>query len=174
MGGGRPRLEIRHPPDRGVRGTKETTASRQAGRRGRREGLEPVLTSDERPGSALEALTVVREIQRLLVLLKEEGISGTSGARAYYDAFQVAIMHSDTAHAREFANRAFFAQNIVEGLDSPEVQRLNKLAADPTQHASYGLSKMWKTAFDNSPIYSTRNISITSFGEDKPMLLFCS
>lgn len=117
--------------------------------------LEEIQSLDDRIGNGARLMSsplcVLQDVRKLLALLREEGIAGTSEARAYYDGFQVAVTHGDLARAGELAKRSSTARAVAEGDDSPQVQRLNRLAADPSKHVSYGLSKQWETTLGSCP-----------------------
>lgn len=87
-------------------------------------------------------LDVLHNVRKLLSLLKEESLTGSSVARAYYNSFQVTVMHSDLARARELAKRSATVRAVVEGDDNPQVRRLEALAANPTKHSSSSLTKL--------------------------------
>ena len=84
----------------------------------------------------------------LLRILKDEYGEATSPltARLYYDAFQIAISHSDQARASVFAARAYDARMICEGEDSPETRKMKGLKNNPAGHLNIGASQQWKTA----------------------------
>lgn len=102
-------------------------------------------------GISSAPLQTLHDVHKLLHLLDEEGFADASVSRAYYDAFQVAITHGDVARARVFAERAASTRAILEGSDSPTVQRMESLARNPSQHMAYGLSGKWRTAGDDIP-----------------------
>jgi hypothetical protein len=53
--------------------------------------------------------------------------------------------------ARVFAKRAASTRVILEGNDSPTVQRMESLARNLSQHMAHGLSEKWRTAGDDIP-----------------------
>ena len=71
--------------------------------------------------------------------------------KAYHQAFNIAIVHSDVARARVFAERAVSAATIPSGNGSLEVQILTGLAKDPCQHELYGTSQTWRATVDDIP-----------------------
>lgn len=84
----------------------------------------------------------------LLQVLKEEFEKETSilVARANYDVFQIAIVDGDEARGAVFAERAYQIRLLCEGGDSPETERMQKLAENPKNHPSFGAHSMrWKT-----------------------------
>jgi hypothetical protein len=96
-------------------------------------------------------LQTLHDVHKLLSLLDDEGFADASVSRAYYDAFQIAITHGDIARARVFAERAASTREILEGNDSPTVQRIESLARNPSQHMAHGFSMKWRTTGDDIP-----------------------
>jgi hypothetical protein len=96
-------------------------------------------------------LQTLHDVHKLLNLLDDEGFADASVPRAYYDAFQIAITHGDIARARVFAERAASSRAILEGNDSPTVQKMESLARNPSQHTAYGFSEKWRGAGDGIP-----------------------
>jgi len=120
------------------------------------ERLNEIDTLDRLIGDGMgiisAPLQTLHSVQRLLTLLDEEGFADDASApRAYYDAFQIAITHGDIARAIVFAERATSGRVILEGSDSPEVQRLERFAKNPSQHMAYGMSNKWRTVRDDIP-----------------------
>lgn len=72
-------------------------------------------------------------------------------ARAYPDAFQIAIANGDLARASIFAERLLPLYLTTLGKDSPDVIEFSKLARDPTMHDYYGMSMKWKTTLNEVP-----------------------
>ena len=72
-------------------------------------------------------------------------------ARAYPDAFQIAIANGDLARACTFAKRLVPLYLTTMGADSPDVLQYRKLVQDPTTHDYYGMSMKWKTKLDDIP-----------------------
>lgn len=60
-------------------------------------------------------------------------------ARAYPDAFQVAIANGDLARARTFAERLVPLYLTTLGADSPDVIHYRKLVQEPTTNDYYGM-----------------------------------
>jgi hypothetical protein len=79
-------------------------------------------------------LTDLHDVHKLLNLLNDEGSADAGVPRAYYSAFQIAITHEDIARPRVLAERATSTRAILEGKDSPKVQRMESLARNPSQH----------------------------------------
>jgi hypothetical protein len=96
-------------------------------------------------------LQTLHDVHKLLSVLDNEGFADASAPRAYYNAFQIAITHGDIARARVFAERAASTREILEGNDSPTVQRIESLARNPSQHMAHGFSMKWRIAGDDIP-----------------------
>lgn len=96
-------------------------------------------------------LACLGAVRSLLKLLEEEGIADASVARAYYDAFQIAIANGDQARARVFAQRAKELRAILQGDDSPSTTAHGKYADDPTTHRLYGTTNKWRQAVTKVP-----------------------
>jgi hypothetical protein len=78
--------------------------------------------------------------------------SNTVGlARAYPDAFELAVANGDLARARIFAERLVPLYLIAIGDDSDNVIRYSNFVQDPTKSQYYGMSMRWKTAWDDVP-----------------------
>lgn len=72
-------------------------------------------------------------------------------ARAYPDAFQIAIANGDLARGRIFAKRLLSLYSTTLGDDSPDVIQYSELARNPSAHQYYGMSMVWKTSLDEVP-----------------------
>lgn len=87
--------------------------------------IDRIRKLDEKIGDGMTLLTAplqaILYVQELLNLLNDEGVADASVPRAYYDAFQIAVAHSDVARAKVFAKRAADTRIILEGKDSPAV-----------------------------------------------------
>ena len=119
------------------------------------ERWDEVQRLDESIGSSAEVVSAplhtLHKVQKLLNLMDDEIIADVGVPRAYYDAFQIAITYGDVARARIFAKRAASARGILEGKDSPTVQRMESLSMDPSHHMAYGYSKRWETTGSEVP-----------------------
>ncbi|KAJ6259358.1 hypothetical protein Dda_6258 [Drechslerella dactyloides] len=102
-------------------------------------------------GSSSSPLQTLHHVHKLLNLLDSEGFADAGVPRAYYDAFQIAIMHGDKARATVFAERAASGRAILEGKDSSTTRKMETYARNPTQHATYGHSNKWQTEQDTIP-----------------------
>jgi hypothetical protein len=72
-------------------------------------------------------------------------------ARAYADAFQIAIANGDLARGKIFAERLGALYLTTMGNDSPDVIQYNKVMQNPAAHEYYGMSMKWKTSLDETP-----------------------
>jgi SET domain len=85
------------------------------------------------PGAEVSPLDIIHDIQRLLSLLADEEVADVSVSNAYYNACEIAISQADVARAKVFAERAAGARLILEGSDSPTVQKWQDFAENVTQ-----------------------------------------
>ncbi|KAL8365076.1 hypothetical protein RB595_004069 [Gaeumannomyces hyphopodioides] len=117
--------------------------------------LDEIQRLDKSIGDGIQItaspLQALHDVRKLLKLSEEEGLHDASVPRAYYDAFQIAVVNGDRARAKVFGERAAATRAIVEGDDSPTVRRMKDLVGDPTRHPSYGHSSRWQTSTDNTP-----------------------
>ncbi|KOS19317.1 SET domain-containing protein 5 [Escovopsis weberi] len=97
----------------------------------------------------LEPAQAMREAERALELLREEGIDDERVSSAWYDAFQVALFAGDAARARVFCERAFLSRIVVEGMDSVEVQVIFHSYMNPLRYPYSFLSS--KPSSDPGP-----------------------
>lgn len=88
----------------------------------------------------LECLHDAHTVYRML---RDEGVAGARISRVYNDALQIVIAHGDQARAKVFAERAHEVRLVLEGEDSPEVARLQKLIEKPSSHGLFDSSKTW-------------------------------
>ncbi|TKX18743.1 SET domain-containing protein 12 [Elsinoe australis] len=113
------------------------------------KNLDEIKRLDESIGDGITILSAplqaLHDVRKLLDLLSDEGIADASVPRAYYDAFQIAVMHSDLARGSMFAERAAATRVLVEGNDSPTVRKMQRFAEDPSNHPGYGYTEKWKT-----------------------------
>lgn len=72
-------------------------------------------------------------------------------ARAYPDAFQIAVANGDLARASAFAERVLSLYLITLGDDSPDVREYRMLVRNPATHKYYGMSMDWKTKLEEVP-----------------------
>jgi hypothetical protein len=103
------------------------------------------------PRVVVNPLDVLHDVQRLLSLLASEGVADFSTPKAYHYAFQIAISQADVARAKVFAERAAGARVILEGSDSPVVQKWQDLAENVTQLTELHQSGQWKTGIQDTP-----------------------
>lgn len=85
------------------------------------------------PGGNLEPDAALSLLHTMFSLFDQEGISDARIARAYNDAYQIAVENEDEARAQVFAERAYNARLLAEGDDSPvtlKMKRKMKRAAE--------------------------------------------
>ena len=70
-----------------------------------------------------QALHLVRSV---LDLCQEEGIWDAGIARAYYDAYQIAVHFSDERRAKVYAQMAWEARCVAEGEASPTAMKMKR------------------------------------------------
>jgi hypothetical protein len=107
--------------------------------------LREIQTIDKSIGHFLlwGGLTSERALHRLrkiFDLFDAEGIWDASIARAYKDAYDIAIENEDEPRARIFAERAYDARRLIEGDDSPVTIRMREAAESFSAEAPRGLS----------------------------------
>jgi hypothetical protein len=73
-------------------------------------------------------------------LFDEEGIWDASIARAYNDAYNIAVQNEDKPRARVFAERTYDARRAIEGNDSPITQEMKRAAEELSAKAPQGMS----------------------------------
>ena len=113
----------------------------------RRLGVDVIGTTKD-ISSPLQKL---HELRKILQLCKEEDVADARAADAYVRALAVATCNSDLARAIVFAERSRTILAIMEGEDSPQVERLKILVREPTSHFSYGKSSQWSTWVSDVP-----------------------
>lgn len=107
-------------------------------------------------GAGIEALVsrargMLSCIDEQVRLWSETGPDEVGLARAYPDAFQVAVANGDLARGRVFAERLVPLYLSTMGEDSPDVSRYRELIRDPSGHDCYGMSMKWETTVDEVP-----------------------
>jgi len=119
------------------------------------KNLDEIKRLDELVGNGMTVISAplqaLRNIRKLLALLDNEGIADASIPRAYYDAFQIAVMHGDLARASIFAERAASNRTVMEGKDSRTVQKMESYSKDPCEHPAYGYTGKWRTTAIDIP-----------------------
>lgn len=91
------------------------------------------------------------DCKALLGLYQEEGIFDLRLPRLYYDAFQIAAMHSDAARAKVFAKLCADARTVCEGEGSVEVINMRGLQDKPAGFANWGATKKWSSKAEDVP-----------------------
>jgi hypothetical protein len=108
------------------------------------ERLEAIRSLDELIGDPFHLNEHPQEhlklVHALVKALEEEHIADARLPRAYYDAFQTAITHGDTARATVFAERAYKARVCCEGEDSKASMHMKELMLKPTSHPAFDSS----------------------------------
>jgi hypothetical protein len=89
--------------------------------------------------------------RRMLELLADEGIGGYHGAKAYYDAFRIAIAHADMARASVFGCQAFERAVLFKGNDASETKMIKVVMKKPSLCKMYRDSRVWKTTSEDVP-----------------------
>lgn len=91
------------------------------------------------------------DCRELLKIYQEEKIADLRMPNLYYDAFQIAAMHSDQARAKTFANRYRQLIVVAEGPDSVDALEMMSFARKPSSHASFGSTKLWASTVKSVP-----------------------
>ncbi|RSL59069.1 hypothetical protein CEP53_005939 [Fusarium sp. AF-6] len=99
----------------------------------------------------LDPLENLHKIQRMLELMRKEGIRDVRLPKAYLQAFLTTISHGDQARAQIFAQRAFESRKTLEGDDSPTVIKLKQLTLHPYSHLDYRPNQKWKSNIEDAP-----------------------
>jgi hypothetical protein len=119
------------------------------------KNLDQIKRLDELIGNGMTILSAplqaLHNVRKLLTLLDNEGIADASVPRAYFDAFQIAVMHGDLARASIFAERAASIRTVMEGEDSPTVHKMKRYAENPSEQSGYGYTGKWRTAMVGIP-----------------------
>ncbi|KAK0750134.1 hypothetical protein B0T18DRAFT_366186 [Schizothecium vesticola] len=102
-------------------------------------------------GIVATPLACLRKAREMLRLLNEEGLGGSTVARAYYDAFQVAIANGDQARAKVFAKRCYASRVMVAGEDSEDAAKAKEMMKRPAEHRLFGTTMKWKQAAGKVP-----------------------
>lgn len=96
------------------------------------------------------------DCKALLSVYQEEGIFDLRLPRLYYDAFQIAAMHSDAARASVFAKSCADARAVCEGEDSEDAKEMRELQAKPAGFGNWGATKKWKSNVGDVPKQSNK------------------
>lgn len=91
--------------------------------------------ADLEPDAALNLLYT------MFSLFDEEGIWDARIARAYNDAYQIAVEGEDEARARIFAERGYNARRLIEGDDSPVTLKMKRRAEEISAQIPQGMSE---------------------------------
>jgi hypothetical protein len=90
--------------------------------------------------------TALHLLHTMFDLFKEEGIWDASIARAYNDAYELAMEYGDEPRGRVFAERAYDARSVIEGSDGPATVKLSQAVEGIAAQAPQGMSD---TQFDS-------------------------
>lgn len=74
----------------------------------------------------LESERALQLLHKMLGLIEKEGIWDGTIARAYKDAYEIALKSGDVARARVFAERTYDARRVIEGDDSPVTMKMKR------------------------------------------------
>ena len=80
-------------------------------------------------------------LHTMFSLFDEEGIWDASIARAYKNAYDIAIQNKDEPRARIFAKKTYDAKRLIEGDDSPSTMKMKRTAEGFSAEAPQGLSE---------------------------------
>jgi hypothetical protein len=91
------------------------------------------------------------DCKALLTIYRDESIFDLRLPRLYYDAFQIAAIHSDAARASVFAKACADARSVCEGAESEEATSMRKLQAKPSSFSNWAATKKWKSNVEDVP-----------------------
>jgi hypothetical protein len=100
------------------------------------------------------------DCKALMEIYQQEQIFDLRLPRLYYDAFQIAAMHSDAARASVFARLCADARTVCEGEESEEVASMRELQADPADFGNWGATKKWKSKVEDAPKQGTAEAEV--------------
>ncbi|KAK5993499.1 SET domain-containing protein 5 [Cladobotryum mycophilum] len=94
-----------------------------------------LLWDDSEPEQALHLLHM------MLGLFNEEGIWDGTIARAYNDAYEIAIQNGDEPRAAIFAERAYDVRRLIEGDDSSVTMKMKRAVETLPTHTPQGMDE---------------------------------
>jgi hypothetical protein len=100
------------------------------------------------------------DCKALMEIYQQEQIFDLKLPRLYYDAFQIAAMHSDAARASVFARLCADARTVCEGEESEEVASMREFQADPAGFGNWGATKKWKSKVEDAPKQGTAEAEV--------------
>jgi hypothetical protein len=107
--------------------------------------LRKLQALDSKIGEAFwggfERKTALHLLHTMFGLFNEEGIWDASVARAYKDAYEIAIKSKDKSRARVFAERTYDARRLIEGDDSPTTMKMKQAAEKLSAQKSQGINE---------------------------------
>lgn len=90
----------------------------------------------------IEPEVALKLLHTMFGLFDEEGIWDGSIARAYKDAYDIAIETEDESRARVFAERAYNARRLIEGDDSPVTVKMKQAAEKLSASTPQGMNEV--------------------------------
>lgn len=113
--------------------------------------IDGIIEQGGVPGLVSSARRMLSYVEEQVRLWNEPTPDAIGLARAYPDAFQIAVANGDLARARIFAERLVPLYLTTMGDDSPDVIEYRKLVREPATHDYYGISMKWKTGLNDIP-----------------------
>ncbi len=113
--------------------------------------IDSIIVHEGIEGLVSPALRMLSFIDEQVRLWDDPTPNAIGLARAYPDAFEIAVANGDLARARVFAERLVPLYLITMGKDSPDVTKYRELTRNPALHKYYGMSKKWETRVDEVP-----------------------
>lgn len=119
------------------------------------ERYERMQELDERIGDPkrvkLSPEAALGDCRDLLDLYRQESVADLRLPRLWYDAFQIAAMHSDEARAGVFAEMSARARVLCEGVESGEAANCRDLARKPRGFENFGVTRRWVSRVGEAP-----------------------
>ncbi|KAG8668065.1 hypothetical protein FPOAC2_10167 [Fusarium poae] len=91
---------------------------------------------------------MLRYVERQVELYSEHDTNDVGLPRAFFDAAQITAAHGDLARSYILTERAAAGWRLILGQDDHQFLKAQRLAMDPSRHATFGNSTRWKTDFD--------------------------
>ncbi len=113
--------------------------------------IDSIIAHEGVEGLVSPALRMLSFIDEQVQHWNDPAPNAVGLARAYPDAFEIAVANGDLARARVFAERLVPLYQITMGNDSPDVTKYRELTRNPSLHKYYGMSKKWETRVDEVP-----------------------
>ncbi|KAL2888291.1 SET domain-containing protein [Ceratocystis lukuohia] len=96
-------------------------------------------------------ISVLRHLERLIRLIKEQNPEIFSPPQLYSKAADTAIVNSDFARGYVFRKRAATIWERIAGQDSPKFLEAQAMLLNPYIFESCGMSRQWMTSFSDIP-----------------------